>query len=1778
MGKQRSAALENFYSSVAKQPQEGLDTTNVLAGSSAKFEGSVNEQELANLDDTLYDRQSTGEALKNTLVKAVGKTVLRGVDMIGGLAGAVAELPDYLADGGLGYTGDDDNKKRKGFSGFLDLLSDNMYSQSITRPAEQYLDDNFQVYQNKEQQESYLGMNMGNLDKLLDGVSYVAGMALGFGGKAKAITLLPKLLKSGAITAKEVGELAKIANISGKKGLSFLDNITQTGAKIKDLLKTSSSKTKGLSDFGDELLGGFTESAAEAVQTKEQIKKNKTEQLLAQTGQTELTEEQANKIESEAQAGAGTNFVVNLITTTLANAIVFKPLLNTKWAKNIKSIDDELSVNKSLITKADDGAYKIAEKSKKWYNNALSSKYGQGIVKNAVIEGGQEVSQFYSNDYITNLLSEPHDETVDNMADMFSLSSEKYIDTMKKTNSNLSSVDAVQSGIIGAIIGGGITSLTTRNKYKQIDANTSRLVQEANDKTITGKDYQSFIRLSGKSLDHSQVADGATINGDKHTAKDHENLAAINYILSRQAIGKTDDIIEQFEKDKELSDKTFNEKYGFDKPIDPKDKIEILDNLIDTTRKIDKSSKEILSNYGAKINQLRKIEGNENMLSDIVTLDVFQQKMQDRLDSLEKKFTDNGVTSWKELTGKAITKEEVAERESELGNLRKQITDLQQDKTIDTLEKLKQINELQTKLVEKQDLLNNSVSEANVLDLYSRNVSDEYLPENKEDVKSFKYEKYSNDLKDYRKIHEAKNKVVDYLAQIVNDESHYAKVAKEIKNRKLDERTVTDFTLRGNQITNPKLDKEGKPVLNDDGTPQTELEYKYDKDGVDEHLIQSGQVFNLRSKINKRVGGKYINGETVETVEVTKLFYKDGLPYVNVLNTEGGFNNKGRNIPLALFKRNVVNINNKEGNLVHDYQSEGISIWKKFKNKVVLYKTPDGKYIKGKIALSDTYTDDKGSLRNTDMFRIAYFDESTGRMSFINGVTKFDLENNVKEIYSDERSYLESLRIYSQTYLDKLLKELKINEEKKQDNVTKLESAKQEKANTELAIEIAEKQYFNSKKEVKKTFSKENQKKHQETYNNLLKQLEATEKSIEELELLITKADNSIYNQEFIQEATETYSELRDLDIDAESLPDSLRELYDNRNQFNTARAEMRADMKKEVESDEEKIVLEEEGQNLDDVSDKDLLFNQLQKTVNSYNDRFPDNQIDLDKNTYGESLNLIYNRLRDAIKSNRDNLEDNTEADTELYENWKKLIDTNKEVYDRYKEQVDKFYNSISEKAGFTEDKARQVKNIQLRLLSKFYTWTNKKGFYYDKLNTNKISAKTQVNNNNVQGSVFNNEDYANTVNAFRNTDINETINPDRLEEKRNFHNLAYKLNHQTEFSVQITDDDIYLTTVEPESGKVLGVYLEKNAKNSKLRNDIKEAWEKDNNIKITSIGKMSLYDIPVKEENETDERFAERIKPFQKSPTDVEIGNDAEIVIGKNEQLEIGGYNIELEQGRGYMISRENGTTIPLLLNTLDTKVTVTQNGKPVQISVTDLLSHAIVSFEKAADNGEFRNFSTVTNLFRNFLYYVDSIDKLQERINDKGSSPALIRKNENGIWEISVAKNGTIITTPLTERNLDGEISITKEGKDVLDSRLLNINDYLVKENKINVETLGYIGSSGYKLQDDYLNFLAEAGTSVSLTPYSDINGTHLFHGSKFSFNDKSLVQPSKPVVKSTTTVDETLDDDFDPADFASTETLGKASVETETKKPLSETAKRMLEVQENEKDSDKTEDCL
>ena len=1766
MGKQRNPALENVLSSLKETSltqQDSNYSDNLSAKNYIKDDVAFNEQEIANIDDTLYDRQSWGEALKNVAIKGVAKTGLRGADMALGLIGAVAELPDYLADGGLGYTGDDDNKKRKGVSGFLDLLSDNMYSQNITRPAEEYLDNNFQVFQNKEQQDEYVGLNLGNLDKLVDGVSYVAGMILG-GGLSKSILkgakALPNLIKTGATTAKEIGDLAKISSVAGKTGLSFFDDVSKTAGNIKELLKTNSTKFKGLSDFGDELLGGFTESAAEAAATKETIIKNNTERLLKETGQSELTEEQLTKIEDEARVGAGTNFVINMITTTLANATVFRPLLNSKWVKNVRGVKElDNEINNKIIQKADNG-YKIAEKSKKWYNNAFTSNYAQSIAKNAGIEASQELSQFYSNDYITNLLSEPHDETVENMADIYGLTSKKYFEAFNKTNSNLTSVDAVQSALIGAIIGGGVTALTNKGKYSAIDANTARLVANANDKTLTGKDYQQYIRLASKSLDNSQVADGATINGDKHTAKDHENLAAINYILSRQAIGKTDDIIQELEDSKKLNNKTFNEKYGFEKNLEEKDKIETIDNLIALTKKIDKSSKEITSNYGAKINVLSKKEGNENMLTDLITLDVFQQSMQDRLNSLEKKFIDNGVTSWKELTGKAISQEEIAEKETEIADIRKQITDLQEDKIISPLEKIKQINVLQSALVDKQNLLNNSVSEDNILNLYSQEVNKNYNPES--DEKSFKYKKYSNDLNDYKKIHEAKNKVVDYISQIVNDESHYDNVSKRIRERKLDERTLTDFSLVGNQIPKVVTDKDGKPVLDDEGKEQTIFEYKADKDGANTKVIKTGQVYNLNSKIFK---GKD-KGNTTERVEVQKLFYKDGQPFVNVLNTQGGFNNRGRDIPLSIFKNNVVNIG--KDRLSDDFDNEGIAIWRKYKNRIILYKYK-GRLIKGKLGLSSSFVKD-GKLSNTDMFRLSYYNGEKESISFIDGITKYDLQNNIIEVYDEERSHLESLRIYAQTYLKTLNDKFTANEESKKELSTKLQEYKDIQSN----LTVEEKSYYNQKGEVKKNLSKAKQ----EEFKKLLDNLEKTKSLIQNVENQLIRTESSPYTKEFIDEVTDVYDELKTLDINAEMLPDSLRKLYDERNAYNDARKTLRKEQVEELEQSEERIVLEQESQDLSNLNQEqeDLLLNQLNQTVIIFNEKFPDNALELNKDTYGEKLNLIYQKLEEGVKNT---LSINTEEDidTELYDSWINLIKTNQEVYNRYKDEAAKFYKAVADKMGTTEDVPVKVKNIQLRLLSKFYTWVNNKGFFYSGTNYSPISAKTEVNNNDIEGegSVFtDNDSTVYTANPLKASQLVQNPDkPNRVIEQRNYFNLAYKLPYDTKFSVTVEENDIYLTTTI--EGKTLGTYL--TLKDSALRKEIIEAWKKDNNVKLTGDGKMTLYDIPKKEVGESNEDFAKRINSFKRPSETVkkEIGTDGKLIIATSDSNEIGNLKIYSTAGRAYLVSEKNGTKIPLLLNNLSAKVNVINKGtgKTEQKTITELLSHAIISFENAFDNADYRNFNTVTKLFSNFMYYVDSLDKLEERRNDKGGSPALIqRDNETGTWVLQKYNNDILETIPLIRRTEDGNIEMTEEGILALDSRLLNINSYLV-DKKINVETYGSKETgAGFKLEQDYDKFLSEAGTSVAVETNIDINGKHNYQGAKFVFTKDSLVQPKEVVTPNATTKsnpvveDKTILDEED--DFAEAQAFFRQQAEKKEAKLPSVNNQEEKEIDDND----------
>ena len=157
MGKQvkldpiRAAYEENKLANNTKfyNPLNNLeDDSKYLQGFDAVNANSIN--------DYKANKQSTFEALTNSLVKNTAKAGIRYVDGFAGIATAMAyDIPDYIFNGGLskgiesvaGDITDNEGSKREGVSGFLESIYDNAYSQNISRPLEEWLDKELPIKQ-----------------------------------------------------------------------------------------------------------------------------------------------------------------------------------------------------------------------------------------------------------------------------------------------------------------------------------------------------------------------------------------------------------------------------------------------------------------------------------------------------------------------------------------------------------------------------------------------------------------------------------------------------------------------------------------------------------------------------------------------------------------------------------------------------------------------------------------------------------------------------------------------------------------------------------------------------------------------------------------------------------------------------------------------------------------------------------------------------------------------------------------------------------------------------------------------------------------------------------------------------------------------------------------------------------------------------------------------------------------------------------------------------------------------------------------------------------------------------------------------------------------------------------------------------------------------------------------------------------------------------------------------------------------------------------------------
>lgn len=1702
MGKQvkldpiRAAYEENKLANNTKfyNPLNNLeDDSKYLQGFDAVNANSIN--------DYKANKQKWYEGLTNSLVKNTAKAGIRFVDGFAGIATAMAyDIPDYIFNGGLskgiesvaGDITDNEGSKREGVSGFLESIYDNAYSQNISRPLEEWLDKELPVYQTEKQQQSYGVGNLGFLDKVLDGVAYVAGMV----GGAKAATM-------GAKGLGKIGSLMSAAAREGKD-LNYVQSLFSNTADdlIGALSKGDKSVVKDIAkNAWDDLFGAVVESGAEASETKKTIFENLKTKAIAENGGKPLTKEQEAELDKQASVGGAANFMTNLVTTGMVNNVVFKPLLKSKWlddAFDNKAINNEL-INPNFIGKK--GTEYVLDKANK--NQKLYQKLFQtNVAKNAVLEAGQELVQFASNDYFVNLLSDPSKQSVQDIAELYDITTKNGLEALLKTGKNLSSVDAVHSALIGGLIGGGAGALQDFSNKGAIDANTQYAIDYANRNSLANKDVTAAIKNFAKSKEYSQVADAASKNGDRLTYETAKYLGFANYVNARVNMSKFEDVLEDLKelKTKPLEDFIKQFDLADYRTFDAKKRDEMIDYAIGVANQIKNSQDKIMTNYGHKISALEaKSPDNEKILPFLTSLDALKANYTNRENELIDKFKANGV-DYTAFQKKEKSEEQIAASRGKIGELTSQLSALQADKSMSVDDRLKQINEISNQLVKANDELQRTVTESTYKELFKKELTDEFQPEVDEKSQRAIYETFSKDIKDFTQIQTAKEKLIDFYSKIINDESYAEKVAKKLVARNQDDEISNLFTVSGNVINNPSITKgetedgEETEVVGKDNY-EFEVGEAKSPESYREHYIKVGDVYQLNRKLykyDKGYGYKYnkaqqnIKGEAYEMFEVVDTR--------TTANPDGSLkgevrisNNNGYKewIDVRDFKKMIKPIGNSaNADIKMDVRSEEHQFYQKYKNRGIRFVRNGVTYI-GKMSVPYPKKTNKG--------KSIFVAPSTYNITFLNKEGKketlenidfydnIDSKNNISsiEILGEDLSALLDLKLNAEFYIEILLKTID----------TKSETVNKYKDKLNAILNNSNQAVNNLSDDIKKLI------------------IESINLNIDTREHDIEVLQESIKNLKFFtDENTKINPDIEIPEVIQKAI-DKVTAYRESNNKLKESETQKLLKEKIKVIGEERKIAAEKLASLGDNI--RNLLPKEDELTQEILN-REPD----------------ITQALLEILDNNPD-IRDNNSNYIELYKN---LLVKEIEINNARQELENDLYNSIARETGLNNPEA--VKLGELDALIGFWNYTTNKGYRYSSGFGKWFSKDYEEDNDTNIESKIKAKDIIKTVLPSDFSKINEGL---YQVEKQNFFKYFYQVpvNSDTQLEVEVVDDNIYLKFEHDGLPMVTTLAATGGNKLKEFRTKLIAEYNKNLNNKektfIVPNGKISLF-----EKGSVN-------KPIEEVFSDIDL--DIEVVSGVAGEAyvdyPVGSITYTLKNGRPYLINGELGIIQPVVVGTLsEAKITrydeVTK--KTETYSLVDVILNNIkflqISKLKKSDNDYQKDISNFYSNLNSFVYTAnfDSIG------TDKGMKKGAIDIIErDGIWALGyLDEKGNKQLVPIFDE--DGEV--TQLSKEQLGRRLVNPKlESLAEEGKkgfrydekffIPVDFyLQKDGTPKLKYKDDsdytYSKFLKEsAGLKSNLAVQNIADKPTYFKGGYFTFNENVKVSNQSKKATTTTT---------------------------------------------------------
>ena len=1655
MGKQLSKQAQEALSYY--QNQEVINAPDIELPDDSKYYKGIRSTNLNSLQDYKAKQQKWYEGLTNSLVKNTAKAGIRFVDGFAGIATALAyDIPSDIV-----------GKEDTTFTSLLEDVYDNTYSQNVTRPFEEWLDKELPVYQTEKQQQSYGVGNLGFLDKVLDGVAYVAGMA----GGAKAATM-------GAKGLGKIGSLMSAAARQGKD-LNYVQSLfSNTADDLIGALSKGSGSTVGeiAKNAWDDLFGAVVESRAEASETKKTIFENLKRKAIAENGGKPLTKEQEIELDKQASVGGAANFMINLVTTGMVNNVVFKPLLKSKWlddAFDNKAINNEL-INPNFIGKK--GTEYVLDKANK--NQKLYQKLFQtNVAKNAVLEAGQEFVQFASNDYFVNLLSDPSKQSVQDIAELYDITTKNGLEALLKTGKNLSSVDAVHSTLIGGLIGGGAGALQDFSNKGAIDKNTQYAIDYANRNSLANKDVTAAIKNFAKSKEYSQVADAASKNGDRLTYETAKYLGFANYVNARVNMSKFEDVLEDLKelKTKPLEDFIKQFDLADYRTFDAKKRDEMIDYAIGVANQIKNSQDKIMSSYGHKISALEaKNPDNEKILPFLTSLDALKANYTNRENELIDKFKANGV-DYTAFQKKEKSGEQIAAAQGKIGELNSQLTALQGDKSIPVEDRLKQINEISNQLVKANDELQRTVTESTYKELFKKELTDEFQPEVDEKSQRAIYETFSKDIKDFTQIQTAKEKLIDFYSKIINDESYAEKVAKKLVARNQDDEISNLFTVSGNVVNNPSISKDGNDnEISKDNYQFEEGEAKT-PESYRENYIKTGDVYQLNRKIY-RDSAKGEAYEMFEVVDTRTTANPDGSLKGEVRIS----NNKGYKewLDVRDFKKMIKPMGNSvESPIKMDARSEEYQFYQKFKNRAIRF-TKDGKTYIGKLSLpyAQKSKDGKGLFAKPNTYDLLYLDEN-GKRAVLHGFKFNDARSLKYEILNEDLSVLLDLKLNVEEYLGVLNKTVNTIQNKSINNLKdKLKSILDGKEVENLPAEITD--------------------------------------------LLTTNLEYQISNNEdyvaSLQEAIKNLQFFEGVSVNTEvSIPQDVQEAIDKVQTYRTAN--------KILSENDTQLLLKEKVKVLKE--ENDLLKQQSNEAVTNI------------VSTLDPQTKAIVEQSNDKVEKIIELLNVNPEIRSQnspFIDLYKQLLAKEIEYKTAINELNDDLYNRIAIVSGLNNPKT--VKLGEIDTLLSFWNFITNKGYRYSS-GFGKTFSKEFEDDTTVESKtdLIKNEEIIKTKAPSEYANINEG---DYQVEKQNFFKYFYQVpvdpSKPLELEVEVKDDTIYLKFNHNKLPMVttLAASNIKGSKLNKFRNKIIQDYNKNlaegNKTYLIPNGKISLFE------------KGSINKPIQEVFSDIDLDIEVVSGVAGEAYVDypVGSITYTLKNGRPYLINGKLGIVQPVVVGTLEeAKITRFDSltKKKQSYSLTDVILNNIkflqVSKLKKSDNDYQKDISNFYSNLNSFVYTAN-FDSIGTDSGMKKGAIDIIERD--GIWALGyLDEKGNKQLVPIFDENNE----VTQIVKEQLGRRLVNPKlESLAEEGKKGfrydepffIPVDFYIAKDGtpkllYK--DDtgytYSTFLKESGGLKSNLAVQNIaDKPTYFKGGYFTFEENVKVSNGLKKAKSVT----------------------------------------------------------